>query len=128
MNNWNGIGRLTKDSEMTFLAGSGTAVCKFTLAVDRDFKNKNGVKEADFINCSMFGKSAEVLSPYLVKGKLVGVTGEIRTGSYEAKDGSKRYTTEIVVGKTKFLDKKEGQAPRETQDYTECEDSSDIPF
>lgn len=135
MNNWNGIGRLTKDGELSFAPGSGNAILRYTLAVDRDFKDKNGEKKADFINCVMFGKAAEGLAPYLIKGKLIGVTGAIRTGSYEAKDGGKRYTTDIVVSQVKFLDSKSSgnnqAAPAETytgyDDITPVEDG-EIPF
>jgi single-strand DNA-binding protein len=106
MNCVNLIGRLTKDSELSFTAGSGVAVLKYSVAVDRDYKGKDGQKEADFINCIMFNKAAEGLAQYLTKGKLIGVTGAIRTGSYDAKDGTKRYTTDIVVSQVKFLDSK----------------------
>jgi single-strand DNA-binding protein len=137
MNNWNGIGRLTKDSSLTFAPGSGTAVCKFSIAVDRDFKNKDGQKEADFINCIIFNKSAEALSPYLTKGKLVGISGRIQTGNYSNKDNVKIYTTDIIVEKTKFLDSKNsGQAATQNNsnnnvdygDDMQAVDDGDIPF
>lgn len=131
------IGRLTKDGELSFTAGSGVAVLKYVLAVDREFKNKDGQKEADFINCIMFNKAAEGLAQYLTKGKLIGITGAIRTGSYEAKDGSKRYTTDIVVSQVKFLDSKksennpsgnnEGLPDGFGEDITPVDDG-DIPF
>ena len=135
MNCVNLIGRLTKDGELSFTAGSGIAVLKYTLAVDRDYKNKDGEKEADFINCVMFNKAAEGLSQYLTKGKLIGVTGTIRTGSYEAKDGTRRYTTDIVVSQVKFLDSKksndvQSSAPSNENgvgDITPVDDG-DIPF
>ena len=137
MNCVNLIGRLTKDSELSFTAGSGVAVLKYNLAVDRDFKGKDGQKEADFINCVMFGKAAEGLAQYLTKGKLIGVTGAIRTGSYDAKDGTKRYTTDIVVSQVKFLDSKksnegsnQGSGNNEgfDPDITPVNDENDIPF
>lgn len=87
------VGRLTKDPELRFAQGSGTALCRFTLAVNRRF-NKD---ETDFINCIAFGKTAETISQYLTKGRQVCVHGEIRTGSYDAQDGTKRYTTDIAV-------------------------------
>ena len=86
-------GRLTKDPELRFAAGNGTALCRFTLAVNRRF-NKD---ETDFINCIAFGKTAETISQYLTKGRQVCVHGEIRTGSYDAQDGTKRYTTDVAV-------------------------------
>lgn len=106
MNSINIIGRLTRDNELRFAQGSGVAVCKFTLAIDRDFKNKSGEKEADFINCIIFNKAAESLSPYLTKGKLIGVTGRVQTGNYTNKENNKVYTFDVIVEKTKFLESK----------------------
>ncbi|GAA0817530.1 single-stranded DNA-binding protein [Clostridium tertium] len=99
MNKWVGIGRLTRDPELNFAAGTGTAVCRFTLAVTRPFKKD----ETDFINCIAFNKRAEAIAQYLTKGRQLAVTGSIRTGSYDAKDGTKRYTTDIVVDSFEFI-------------------------
>jgi single-strand DNA-binding protein len=101
------IGRLTKDPELRFTPGAGTAVATFSLAVDRRIK-KEGQAEADFINCVAFGKTAEIMAQYLNKGRLVGVSGSIRTGSYEAKDGTRRYTTDVYVEEFQFLEKGNG--------------------
>lgn len=103
MNQVNLIGRSTKDPELNYIQGSGTAVCRFTLAVNRPQLDKNKPKEADFINCVSFGKRAEAIQKYVVKGHLFRVTGNIRTGSYDAKDGTKRYTTDIFVEDFEFL-------------------------
>ena len=105
MNNVVLLGRLTKDPELRYLSsGNNTAVTRFTLAVDRQLsKEKKAEMEsrnqptADFINCKAWGKTAETIANYVTKGKLVGVSGRIETGSYEAKDGTRRYTTEVVV-------------------------------
>jgi single-strand DNA-binding protein len=99
MNKWVGIGRLTRDPELNFAAGTGTAVARFTLAVTRPFKKD----ETDFINCIAFNKRAEAIAQYLTKGRQLAVTGSIRTGSYDAKDGTKRYTTDIVVDSFEFI-------------------------
>lgn len=99
MNKWVGIGRLTRDPELNFAAGTGTAVARFTLAVTRPFKKD----ETDFINCIAFGKTGETIAQYLTKGRQLAVTGSIRTGSYDAKDGTKRYTTDIVVDSFEFI-------------------------
>lgn len=99
MNKWVGIGRLTRDPELNFAAGTGTAVARFTLAVTRPFKKE----ETDFINCIAFNKRAETIAQYLTKGRQLAVTGSIRTGSYDAKDGTKRYTTDIVVDSFEFI-------------------------
>lgn len=97
------IGRLTKDPELRFTPGTGTAVATFTLAVDRKF-SKEGQREADFVPVVVWGKSAENTANYVGKGKLVGVSGRIQTRSYDAKDGSKRYVTEVVAEEVQFLE------------------------
>lgn len=93
------IGRLTKDPDLNFAAGSGTAVAKFPLAVTRPFKKD----ETDFINCIAFGKTGETIAQYLTKGRQLAITGSIRTGSYDAKDGTKRYTTDVIVESFEFI-------------------------
>lgn len=99
INTVNLIGRLTKDLELRFAAGSGTAVGRFTLAVNREFKKD----ETDFISCIAFGKTAEILSQYTSKGRQIGITGRIQTGSYDAQDGTKRYTTDVIVSSFTFV-------------------------
>ena len=98
------IGRLTKDPELNYAAGTGTAICRFTLAITRQFKKD----ETDFINCIAFGKTGETIAQYLTKGRQVAVTGAIRTGSYEAKDGTKRYTTDVAVESFEFIGSGQG--------------------
>lgn len=93
------IGRLTRDPELRFAAGTGNAVSRFSLAVTRPFKKD----EADFINCVAFGKTAETISQYLTKGRQIAITGSIRTGSYDAQDGTKRYTTDVAVESFEFI-------------------------
>lgn len=125
------IGRLTKDPELRFTPGTGKAVATFTIAIDRRF-SKDGQKEADFIPIVVWGKIAESSANYLTKGKLAGVAGRIQTRSYEAKDGTRRYVTEVVADEVQFLewgDKKQGQAPQqENDDCVEVQDEGDIPF
>lgn len=99
MNNWCGIGRIVKQPELKFIAGSGNAVTKFTVAINRRFKKD----EADFINCIAFNKTAETIAQYMDKGSQIALTGRIQTGSYDAKDGTKRYTTDIIVDSFEFL-------------------------
>lgn len=96
------VGRLTKDVELRYTT-SGIAVARFVLAVNRQFA-KNGEKEADFVSCIAWRKTAENLSNYTKKGSLVGVDGRITTGSYEGNDGKKVYTTDIVADSIQFLD------------------------
>ena len=93
------IGRLTKDPDLKFAAGSGTAVCKFTMAISRQFKKD----ETDFINCVAFGKIGESITQYFTKGRQIAVSGAIRTGSYDAQDGTKRYTTDVVIDSFEFI-------------------------
>lgn len=98
------IGRLTKDPELRFTPGKGTAVCTFNLAVDRRIKKENGSKDADFIPVVVWGKQAENTVNYVGKGRLIGISGRIQTRNYEAKDGTKRYVTEVVADEVQFLD------------------------
>ena len=98
------IGRLTRDPELNHAAGSGTAVCRFSLAVARPFKKD----ETDFINCIAFSKTGETIAQYMTKGRQLAVTGSIRTGSYDAKDGTKRYTTDVIVDSFEFIGNGQG--------------------
>ena len=107
------IGRLTKDPELNFAAGSGTAVTRFTLAITRQFKKE----ETDFINCIAFGNTGETIAQYVTKGRQLAVTGNIRTGSYDAKDGTKRYTTDVVVESFEFISS-QGQGQGQQNDNT----------
>lgn len=97
-------GRLTKDAELRFAAGSGTAVTRFSLAVRRNRKDKNtGQYESDFVNCVAFGKQAETIAQYFQKGSQIAIVGHIQTGSYNAQDGSKRYTTDVLIESFEFV-------------------------
>lgn len=98
------IGRLTKDPELRFTPGTGNAVATVTLAVDRRFQSKDGQREADFIPVVIWGKQAESTANYMSKGRLMGVSGRIQTRSYEAKDGTRRYVTEVVAEEVQFLE------------------------
>ena len=101
------VGRLTRDPELRTTPG-GMAVTRFSVAVSEPFTNRNGERETNFINCSAFGRQADNISKYCHKGSLVSVEGRIRTGSYDAQDGTKRYTTEIVCDRVNFLTPKGG--------------------
>lgn len=103
MNVFNGIGRLTKDVDMKYTP-NGLAVTRFTIAINRPFKNQNGEQEVDFINCVAFGKRAETIAQYVKKGHRIGITGSIMTGSYENKQGQKVYTTDVNVTGFTFLE------------------------
>lgn len=90
------MGRLTKDPEIT-RGKDDFIVARYTLAVDRPFVNRVGVREADFIRCQAFGHAAEFAETYLEKGMMIAVKGSIRTGSYENKNGETVYTTDVNV-------------------------------
>lgn len=106
------IGRLTRDPELKFTPGTGAAVTTFTLAVDRRFK-KEGQQSADFIPVVVWGKTAENTANYMSKGKLMSVAGRIETRSYEAKDGGRRYVTEVVADEVSFLEWGKGTVQQE---------------
>ena len=100
------MGRLTRDPEVRYSQGdSATAVARCTLAVDRRFK-RDGEASADFINCVVFGKSAEFAERYFRQGLKVVVSGRIQTGSYTNRDGVKVYTTDVVVEDQEFAESK----------------------
>lgn len=99
------IGRLTRDVE---LSQSGSTYAKFTLAINRQFKDKDGSKKADFINCVAFGKTAEVLTQYTQKGSQIGVDGSLQVSSYE-KNGVKQFSTSVVVESIELLERKQEQ-------------------
>lgn len=104
MNKFIGIGALTKAVEVRYTKNE-LKVANFTLAINREVKNKEGNYDADFISCVAYGNLADLVSKYLDKGSKVSVEGHIQTGSYE-KDGKKTNTTDIVVEKIQFLDSK----------------------
>lgn len=96
MNNVSLVGRLVRDPEVRYGQNESVSVAKFSLAVERRFK-RDGEPTVDFINCTVFGKSAEFTEKYFRKGMRVAITGRIQTGSYKNKDGQTVFTTEIIV-------------------------------
>lgn len=96
MNNANLVGRLTRPVDLRYTQ-SGIAYGSFTLAVTRKYKNKDGEREADFINCVIWKKGAELLANYTQKGSLIGVSGPIQTRSYDNQQGQRVYVTEVLV-------------------------------
>lgn len=96
-------GRLTRDAELRYTQ-NGTAVASFTLAVDRQFTNRAGEREADFINCVIWRKSAENLASLTHKGVMIGVEGRIQTRTYDKDDGTRMYVTEVVVDNFALLE------------------------
>lgn len=101
-------GRLTRDPELKYTQ-SGNAVCSFTLAVDRQFRNQNGDREADFINCVIWRKSAENFSNFTHKGSMVGIDGRIQVRNYENQQGQRVYVTEVIVDNFALLESRNSQ-------------------
>ena len=99
------IGRLTRDPELRY-TGSNVAVASFSLAVNRNFTNQQGEREADFINIVVWRKQAENVKNYLSQGSQVAIDGRIQTRSYDDNDGNKRYVTEVVADNVEFLGSK----------------------
>ena len=114
INNVTLVGRLTKDPDLKY-TGSGTAVATFTLAVNRNFTNQSGEREADFINCVIWRKPAETLANYAKKGVLIGVTGRIQTRSYDNQQGQKVYVTEVIADNFQLLESKKADSSQNTQ-------------
>ena len=101
------IGRLTRDPEMR-TTPSGVATTSFSIAVQRNYANAQGDREADFINCVAWRKQAENIAKYCTKGSQVAVDGRIQTRNYDVQDGTKRYVTEVIADNVTFLGSRSG--------------------
>ncbi|MBV1816883.1 single-stranded DNA-binding protein [Clostridium cochlearium] len=112
------IGRLTKDPDLKFIQGSGTAVTNFILAIDRRFA-KEGQQQADFVPIVVFGKIAEATANYMRKGSQIGINGRIQTRNYENKEGQKVYVTEVIADEVEFLGNKKNNQTSEIEDFNE---------
>ncbi|MBR1975822.1 MAG: single-stranded DNA-binding protein [Phascolarctobacterium sp.] len=99
------MGRLVRDPEVRYTQ-TGKVVCQFTIAVDRPFSNQEGQREADFIPIIVWGKQAELCGNSLTKGQRVLVEGRLQIRSYDAKDGSKRWVTEVIANSFEFIERK----------------------
>lgn len=118
INSVNLTGRLTRDPELR-VSQSDIAIGNFTLAVNRTFTDRNGERQADFINCVAFKKTAELLKQYVSKGSQIGVTGRLQSRSYENKEGQRVYVTEVVVENLVFLDTKSDNSQQSTNNYNQ---------
>lgn len=124
------IGRLTKDPELKYTQ-TGIATTRFTLAVNRPFKNQSGENEADFINVQVWRKQAENAANYLKKGSLAGVTGRIQTGSYENQQGQRVYTTDVVADSVQFLEPRNqnnGPSAGQNNQFADKKQNNNDPF
>lgn len=117
MNSVNLIGRLTRDPEVRY-SQSNMAVARFSIAIDRP-PRQDGTKETDFPNIVVFGRQAENCEKYLEKGRLVGISGRIQTGSYVNREGNRVYTTEVVANRVEFLSwgDNQGQGRNQQRSY-----------
>lgn len=114
LNNVSLVGRLTKDIDLRYTP-SNVAVATFTLAVNRTFKNENGEREADFINCVMWRQQAVNLANWAKKGALIGITGRIQTRSYDNQQGQRVYVTEVVAEQFQLLESRNSQGQQGNQ-------------
>lgn len=133
------MGRLTRDPELR-RTNSGTAVTSFTLAVDRDFKNADGTKETDFIDCVAWRSTAEFAAKYFTKGRMAVVEGKLQIRDWQDKDGNKRRNAEVIADNVYFGDSRSDNASGghqaakapvnvDAEDFAEVEDDdSDLPF
>lgn len=121
------IGNLTKDPEVR-TTNNGTYVTTFSIAVNRKYKAQDGSQITDFFDIVAWRQLAELCGKYLEKGRKVGIVGELQTRSYESKDGTKRYVTEIVASEVEFLTPKGAvQGTVDAEGFTDVDDS-DLPF
>ena len=130
INNVTLIGRLTKDVELKYTPAN-QAVATFTLAVNRTFKNANGERETDFINCVIWRQSAENFANWAKKGNLIGITGRIQTRSYENQQGQRVYITEVIAENFQMLESRnqqQGQQQAQPQQATQQQAKQPDPF
>nr|DAS53006.1 MAG TPA: Single strand binding protein [Caudoviricetes sp.] len=140
LNNLSLVGRVVRDVELRYTP-SNVAVATFTLAVNRTFKNENGDREADFINCVMWRQQAENLANWAKKGALIGITGRIQTRSYDNQQGQRVYVTEVVAETFQLLESKgkgnqgQQQAQQQAPDFSRSATTNpldisddDLPF
>ncbi|ALB43990.1 single-stranded DNA-binding protein [Clostridium beijerinckii] len=103
------LGRLVKDPELRHTENGEKIYTKFTIAVQRNFRLPDGIREADFIPIKVWGKKAEVIVKYMKKGSLITLSGRLRTGSYDDKEGNRKYIAEVIAEDFKFLENKKSQ-------------------
>lgn len=120
------MGRLTRDPDVRYGGANNSCVCRYSLAVDRRFKQDNQ-PTVDFINCVAFGKAGEFAEKYFRKGTKICISGRIQTGNYTNKDGQKVHTTDIVVEEQEFAESKSSTANQNAQKPTSADGFMNIP-
>lgn len=121
------VGRLSKDPELRSTS-AGFNTTNFSVAVSRNFKNKEGKYEADFLQCVAFRNQADFVSKYFKKGSLISVEGRVQTRNYDAQDGTKRYVTEVIVENVEFVGGKNESSSQSTNNgyYSDAPANDDV--
>lgn len=133
LNKFIGVGRIVREIELRATT-SGTSIASFTVAIQRKFKDANGERQSDFINCVAFGKTADFLKSWFSKGAMLSVEGRIQVRNYEDKDGKKVYVTEVVADDVGFVEGKSDKPKEDKPDALEelatfeDEDPDALPF
>ena len=127
INNVTLVGRLTKDAELKYTPAN-QAVAQFTLAVNRTFKNANGERETDFINCVIWRQAAENFVNWVKKGALIGITGRIQTRNYENSQGQRVYVTEVIAENFQMLESRNQQQGQQQGQATQQQAKQPDPF
>ncbi len=131
------MGRLTKDPELRYTSSNNTAVCSFTLAIERKFARQGEERQADFIPVVAWSKLGEFCGKYFQKGRQVAVVGRIQTRSWDDNEGKKRYVTEVVAEEAYFADSKRsddmskpaaGHSNDQSDGFYPLDDSDELPF
>ena len=126
INNVTLVGRLAKDVELKYTPAN-QAVAQFTLAVNRTFKNANGEREADFINCVIWRQAAENFANWVKKGALIGITGRIQTRNYENQQGQRVYVTEVIADNFQMLESRSQQQGQQQSQPQQSKQQSSTP-
>ena len=121
------IGRLVRRPELKY-TGSNKAVCDFSIAVNRNYTNDEGEREADFINCQVWNKQAENLCKYMDKGNQLSVEGNIRTDSYEDDKGNRRFRTYVLISQIEYLETKKSESKKAVVEENKNPDQDFIDF
>ena len=121
------VGRLVRDSELSYIASTSTPKMSFSIAVERNYQKDKNNKKVDFINCEQLGKHVENLCQYVTKGKQILVEGELNIDNYE-KDGEKRSFTKVKVDRLEFLGGATTEKKTEELNFQEVDVDEDIPF
>jgi len=129
------LGRLTADPELRYTTGTNIPVCRFRLAVERPYTKQGEEKKTDFISCVAFGRLAENLEKYIRKGRRIVIEGRIQVDSYDRDDGSKGYSTSVIIERFYFADSKPGEQAQkvsqpepEMDGFEPLDSDDDLPF